>query len=292
MSTTAIAEEKLILPPTVQVEPEIQFGKGGDIPLFLDLYQPTTPAKRLRPAIIWIHGGGWSEGDKKDLRVARTAVQLAERGYVVANINYRLSGTAIFPACVHDVKCAVRWMRANADKYGVDGNRIGAGGRSAGAHLSLLLGFSPHVKELEGNGGSPGFSSGIKAIGAWFPVTHFENGHTEFQSGKGEAPRAFLGGTKEEKPENYRAAGPLTYAHKDVPPTLLIHGDCDTTVPFEQSKVLHQKLKSLGANITFVHVKNGEHGFEVPQYKDRIIQPTWEEIREITFQFFDKHLMP
>ncbi len=280
----------LSLPNTLQVEENIEFGMGGDSSLFLDLYRPKAPAKEPLPAIAWIHGGGWHMGDKNDPKVARIAIALAEQGYAVANINYRLSGTAIFPAAVHDVKCAIRWMRANAEKYGFDANRIAAGGRSAGAHLSLLLGLTPHVKELEGTGGSPNCSSGVKAVCAWFPPTYFKGTPLD-KNHEGKAPRLFLGGTSEEKPENYRAAAPLTYAHKDSPPTLLIHGDADTTVPFNHSTILYEKLKSLGTDVTFIHVKNGEHGFENAESKNRVIQPTWEEIREATFQFFNTHLL-
>jgi acetyl esterase/lipase len=277
------------IPATVNAQFDIQFGVGGDTPLLLDLYQPKASAKGLRAAIVWIHGGGWHSGDKQDPKVARVAVALADRGYVVANINYRLSGTAIFPAAVHDVKCAVRWMRANAEKYGFDENRIGTMGRSAGAHLGLMLGLTPHVKELEGTGGHPEFSSAVKVICAWFPPTFFKNTPLD-KNGKGRAPLAFLGGTFEEKPDNYRAAAPLTYAHKDTPPILLVHGDADTTVPFAHSTVLYEKLNSLSADVTFINVKNGEHGFEHAEHKNRVIEPTWEEIRETSFKFLDKHL--
>ena len=136
---------------TIEVTKDIEYGRAGDIPLLLDIYIPETPIATPIPAIICIHGGGWRDGDKG--RYVKYVKSLATHGFFVASINYRLSGVAPFPAAVEDSKCAVRWLRANAEKYNVDPERIGVWGNSAGGHLAMMVGLVDETAGLEGNGG-------------------------------------------------------------------------------------------------------------------------------------------
>lgn len=280
------AKSKGTAPAGVAVERDIEYGKGGDVSLRLDLYRPDPRPEGLLPAVVWIHGGGWRGGDKGQR--TDSLERLARRGYAVAGVNYRLSGVAPFPAAIEDCKCAVRWMRARAADTGVDPDRIGAWGASAGGHLALLLGCADDKAGLEGAGGHEGVSSRIRAVCSWFGPTDFTKGHREFERGGGGSVLAFLGGTPGEKPDAYRLASPVTHISKDAPPILLMHGDRDATVPFSQSEVMHLKLKEAGVESTLFRVKNGGHGFQ--SVGGEKAEPAMPEILEATFGFFDKHL--
>ncbi len=131
----------------VTLMPDVPYGMAGGAPLLLDILRPESPPPAPMPAVVEIHGGGWAEGEKDALRNRF----FAERGYFTVSINYRLSSEAIFPAQAHDAKAAVRWLRAHASEYGVDPDRVGVWGHSAGGHLAALLGTSADVVELEGD---------------------------------------------------------------------------------------------------------------------------------------------
>ena len=148
----------------VEVVKDIEYGLGGDVPLLLDIYIPEKPIANPMPAVIFTHGGGWRGGDKYPSRVRA----LASHGFFGVSINYRLSGIAPFPAAVEDCKCAVRWLRAKAEKYGVDPDRIGVWGSSAGGHLAMMVGCADETAGLEGNGGWEGFSSRVRAVCSYF----------------------------------------------------------------------------------------------------------------------------
>ena len=142
---------------------DLVYARAGAKDLLLDLYLPEG-APRPLPLVVWIHGGGWRNGAKEQTPARR----LVERGYAVASINYRLSGEAIFPAQIHDCKAAVRWLRANAAKYGLDAGRVAAWGSSAGGHLVALLGTSGGIMELEGGLGNADQSSRVQAVVDFF----------------------------------------------------------------------------------------------------------------------------
>ena len=186
-----------LTPANVVVKTNIEYGRIGDTSLKLDLYQPRGLRKNV-PAILLIHGGGWKSGNRSIYRPY--CIRLAERGYVAATVSYRFSGVAPYPAAVQDVKCAVRWMRANAAKLHVDPDRIAALGGSAGGHLSMMLGYSPNVAELEGDGGNPGVSSKIQAVINFYGPTDLT---TPF------APRAGRGGRPLRRKEVRRGRGPI-----------------------------------------------------------------------------------
>lgn len=269
----------------VDVERDIEYGKGSDVSLKLDLFRPKEQSKEPLPAVIWIHGGGWRAGDKRN---EENAILLAKAGYVAASINYRLSDVAPFPAAVEDCKCAVRWLRANAKKYGVDPEKIGVWGGSAGGHLALMVAVADDSAGLEGKGGNEKVSSRVAAACSWFGPAEFtvewKNANVESAS----VLRLFLGGTRDEKPEAYKLASPVTHVSKDDPPILMIHGDKDKVVPFSQSEIMLAKLKEAGVEATLVTVKNGGHGFRPTG--DGKIEPSLDEIRRTTVEFFDKRL--
>src|SRR5262245_4479704 len=217
-SFTSFAQDKPPqVPPGVVYEPDIVFGKGGDVDLALDIARPEKLDKPT-PCVVFIHGGGWTGGNRK-VHVPQI-LDFAKRGYVSATIQYRLVPKAIFPAQVEDVKCGIRYLRANADKYKIDPNKIGAVGFSAGAHLSMLLGTMDKKDGLEGTGGNADQSSKVQAVVAFFGPTDLA---AEFPTTPVDVPkliREFLGGTKDERPESYKAVSPITYVDKDDAPTL------------------------------------------------------------------------
>jgi acetyl esterase/lipase len=244
------------IPESVNYIRDVQFCTGGGKPLLMDWYVPKQRAHTPAPVVIWIHGGGWVGSDKSENAIP---VFLSERGWTVASINYRLSGEATFPAAIEDCKCAIRYVRANAAKYEINPDKIGLVGSSAGAHLSLLAGMADEKAGLEGSGGWPGVSSRVAAVASLKGVSDFTVGHLAFQEGKGIAPMRFLGGTMEEKPDAYRKASPLTWLSNDDPPILLLHGDADTTVPYDQSVKLKKAYEKLGLHAEMVTIEGATH---------------------------------
>jgi acetyl esterase/lipase len=147
------------LPDGVEFFEGIEYGEAGGKLLQLDMYRPARLSRKV-PALIFIHGGGWRKGKRSDYR--HYCLRFARRGYVVCSVSYRLIQDAPFPAAVQDVKCAVRWLRANAGKYNIDPDHMAVLGGSAGGHLSMMVGYSSDISELEGQGGNPGVSSRVQ----------------------------------------------------------------------------------------------------------------------------------
>jgi acetyl esterase/lipase len=261
-----------------RLERDIVYGKAGEMPLHLDLYRPREESPAPLPCIVFLHGGGWFTGDKRDPPIRN----MARRGFAVASVNYRLSDEAPFPAAIEDSKCAVRFLRANAARYGIDPERIGLMGGSAGGHLALMAAFVSS-STFEGTGGHEETSSAVRCCCAWFPATDFTLG---LGGCKGEVER-FLGGPLER--DLALRASPIAYATKDAPPVLLIHGDHDTDVPFEQSRVLQTKLAELGVSSELVVVENAEHSFKAVKGLPEP-SPSYREILRLTEAFFARHL--
>ena len=233
----------------VQMVRDLEYVPGGHERNRLDLYLPEKAARPL-PVILYVHGGGWPGGDKSN----GPAFRFAAKGYAVASMNYRFSQHATFPAQIYDCKAAVRWLRANARKYGLDADHIGAWGGSAGGHLVALLGTTAGVKELEGPGGNEEQSSRVQAVVDWFGPTDF------LTVGAKETRTQLLGGDPQTDKEKALKASPMTYVSKDAAPFLIMHGDGDETVPIAQSETFAAALKKAGADATFVVIKGGKHG--------------------------------
>ncbi len=225
--------------PGVTIHKDLEYGRAGLRRLLLDLYLPDDLTKPTT-ALVFIHGGGWKGGKKEDY--AYYCVRYAARGYVVASVSYRLVKEATFPACIHDVKCAVRWMRAQAKKYHIDPERIVAIGGSAGGHLSMMLGYSAGVAELEGQGGWPDQSSAVQAVVNLYGPTDLTVEYARTHNTVVE----FMGGQSyDDHPEMYKLASPLHHLDKDDPPTLILHGTIDDLVPIEQADMLAGRLAEL-----------------------------------------------
>lgn len=235
----------------------------------LDLYLPK--GEGPFPLLINIHGGGFMLGGKEMLDAA-VARAFLDAGFAVASVDYRLSGEAKFPAAVQDVKAAVRFLRANAGKYRLDGGRFLAFGQSAGGNLASMLGSSDGEAMFEDAAlGNAGVSSRVQAVIDWFGPTDFgrmdeqarEQGCLESAQRHGEfhSPESrYLGAPLAEVPEKVRQANPATYATKDDPPFLLQKGERDCMVPVGQSRLLHDALKAAGVAAELEIIEGAGHG--------------------------------
>lgn len=257
------------VPDSVVVQHDVEYGRAGDKPLLLDLVRPKQPTKEALPVVVFIHGGAWRGGNKAG-GIGNVARLVATGNYVGASVEYRLSGEAIWPAQIHDCKAAIRWLRANAKKYGIDPDKIAVWGGSAGGHLVSMLGTSGDVKELEGAGGSPGVSSRVSCVVDFCGPSNFL-APKKFEGGREPgAVTHLLGGTVEEKKEMARQASPITYVSKDDPPFLIVHGTDDATVPFEQAQMLYDALKKVDVAVSFIKIEGGGHGIGGPEVTERV----------------------
>jgi acetyl esterase/lipase len=252
------------LPAGVQALKNLEYGHAGTRSMQLDLY---LPAQTNRPTtlIIWIHGGAWMAGSKNE---PGPALQFLGDGYAVAQVGYRFSQEAVFPAQIFDCKAAVRWLRANARKYNLDPDRFVAWGSSAGGHLVALMGVTGGVTDLEGDVNDLKESSRVQAVVDWFGPTDFlkiGDFESEIPHNAADSPESkLIGGAILENREKSARASPITYVSKSAPPFLIMHGDRDRTVPFNQSEILYEALKKAGVDATFVPMKGAGHGFGGP----------------------------
>lgn len=247
------------VPLGMKLTSDIPYRPGASEAWKLDLALPLTDDGEARPALVFVHGGGWLAGDKRRGFTER-ALAYARKGYVAIAPNYRLSGEAPFPAAVEDVKCAVRWLRAHAAEYNVDPKRIGGYGNSAGAHLVAMLGLTASGAGLDGDGPYQDQSSLLQAVVASATPTDFTTWDKGYRSWE-TAVLPFLAGPEETFMERARKASPMTYARGDAPPFLIIHGTADRTVPFDQAERFVVALKAAGAAaVTFMRYDGAGHG--------------------------------
>jgi acetyl esterase/lipase len=265
---------------------DVQYCTGAGKPLLMDVFLPKTRIRTPTPAVLWIHGGGWERGDKNGNSGAQL---LANEGFVTASLFYRLSGDSPFPADIEDCKCAIRFLRANASKYGIDPDRIGVAGASAGGHLAELVATADQSAGLEGDGGWPNVSSRVQAASAYYGASDFTVGAMQFQHHTGKVIVKLFRGTEKEKPELYRKASPIFYVSKDDPPLLLVHGKQDDLVPFDQSVRMADAYRRIGLPVEFIPVENAGHDFE--HVGDAPISPSVETIHQKTIGFFKLYLV-
>ena len=263
-------------------EYDVTYGNVSGVALKMDIHYPEVADKPV-PAVIYVHGGGWVSGDKAEGAGARIIPEMVFRGYLEAAINYRLAPEYKFPAQIEDVKCAVRYLRANAAAYGIDATRIGAFGGSAGGHLVALLGTSDPGSGLEGSRGYGDQSSRVQAVADLYGPADLA---AMFDAIRGVMlPLVF--GTTDLNSEIVSNASPVTHVTSDDPPFLILHGDKDILVPLSQSEVLYDRLVAAQVPVTMVVVQNGAHGFRA---EGGPMTPTWGEIIDTIADFFDRHL--
>jgi acetyl esterase/lipase len=271
-----------------QVTADVPYCAGGGKTLLMDVYVPRVRVRNPTPAILWLHGGGWERGDKNGSSGARF---LAAEGFVTASIYYRLSVEAKFPADVEDCKCAVRYLRANAARYGVDPDRIGVAGASSGGHLALLVATTDASAGLEGEGGWPGVSSRVSAAASYYGPTDLRSIRTDFGARAQSAIVKLIGKTPEEDPTAFERASPIAHVARGEPPILMAHGDGDTLVPIEQSKRMLAAYRRAGLSARLVVVANANHDF-APVDSNKPLSPSVQRVHDLTVAFFKAHLSP
>jgi acetyl esterase/lipase len=234
----------------LRAEKDIVFGKAGDMNMTLDVYRPPAGVTSKRLAIVHLFGGGFFVGNKNAGYIINDAKALGARGYTNVSANYRLQQQAPWPAQLHDVKAAIRWTRANAEKIGVDADKIVVAGYSAGGMLALMAAGTNDKPEFEGNVGTPGVSSKVNACVGVYPLASAMNSKGLFPEGQA-------------TPENMAAASPTSYIGPNFAPTLFVHGTADVTVPLASSLDFFNKLLAANVPTSITTIQGAAHAFDV-----------------------------
>jgi acetyl esterase/lipase len=242
----------------LEAHPGLVYASYGQREVQLDLWRPKN-VKQPLPAIICIHGGGWYKGERSSM--ANLAQALAAKGFVSATISYRLSGEAKFPAAIQDCKAAVRFLRDNAAKFGINANAIGVTGLSAGGHLAALLTTSGGVKELEGEGGHFDQSSAVQAGIAMGAQSDLESTRIGELSSYPDDPfyRTFLGDAQAKVPQTYALASPRHHLDKSDPPILFMTGELDDASTHADET--RADLEKLGIPTNLTIIPQAPHAF-------------------------------
>lgn len=266
----------------------------------LDIYFPKIKKEKY-PVIVFVHGGAWISGDKRE-NFSLPILRGLEEGYAVASVNYRLSTEATFPAAIEDVKASVRFLRANADKYNLDTDHITIFGRSSGAGLATLVGTTSGTTKFDNPKlGNADVSSAVNAVVAWFPpvnlLTLDKELHNlgirpqlrgaavedntqpvaeEVHGAEGSPASLYLGKKVSEVPELAKENNPITYITENVPHFFIEHGTSDNVVPYTQSVTFAEKLKEKSKNKVEIELiigaKHGGPGFTTQENLDRIYE--------------------
>ncbi|MEZ5306444.1 MAG: alpha/beta hydrolase [Pyrinomonadaceae bacterium] len=236
------------------LEADITYAKVSERELKLDVYKPRGSKAGVHPTLMFIHGGGWRAGTKNSysLRV----LPWLEKGWAVVNIDYRVTSMARAPAAVEDARCALRWVHANAEKYGFDRELIVVSGQSAGGHLALMTGLAADDERFDSN--CPGEKTAVLAVVNWFGIT--DVGDLLSGQNKTQFASNWIGEDRFEDRELIESVSPLSHVSTDDPPVITIHGDKDPLVPYNQAFRLHQSLKEKGVGNELITIKGGDHG--------------------------------
>jgi acetyl esterase/lipase len=271
--TTGRSPHLPAMPDGVRFEPDVSYLEAGREEK-ADLYLPKLSEGELAPAVVIIHGGGWSGGDKRAGREINIGTNLALRGFVGMSINYQLStgGKVTWPQNLHDCKTAVRWLRKNADLLQINPEKIGVIGGSAGGHLAAMVAVTGPGDGLDPAGPYGEFSCQVRcAVDLYGPADLMLRNDARW-----------LGKTRHEAPELYRAASPITYVDKADPPILILHGTADKTVDVKQSELFAAALAKAGAPHELVIIDGAPHTFH--------LQPRQRDLRPLVLGFFERHL--
>jgi acetyl esterase/lipase len=260
---TAPAVEKKVEAPRIPADvdylpDQVYCIPDKDIKLMADVCLPKA-GKGPYPVVLCIHGGGWVMGNRKSN--LPLMIKLAQASFVAVSVEYRLAPKYPFPAAIHDVKCAVRWLRANANVFNIDTDRIAALGYSAGGQLAGLLGSTTPLDGLEGEGGFPTFSSRVQVVVTYYGIHDLKEWHKDGNFLARLSLNRFLGDSPENVGDLYTKASPITYARRDQAAFLLIHGTKDDLVPCQQSEHMDKRLKAAGAEVQLLLIKDAPHNF-------------------------------
>ncbi len=259
-----------------EAEKDVIYCTMDDVSLKMDVYYPSSGDEPWA-VTMYVHGGGWSKGDKAEGAGAQEIPALQAAGFLVVSINYRLAPQYPFPSMIEDVKCAIRYLRAHASQYHLDSDRIGVWGSSAGGHLVNLLGTTDASAGFD-VGEYSDQSSRVQAVVGMFGPADLT---VAFEGGYEGASRVFNG-------FDAALASPVTYVSADDPPFLLLHGEADKLVPIEQSQILFEALQTAGVPAELVVVENAGHSFRPEEGKS--ISPSRREIAQLVVKFFEENL--
>lgn len=252
-------------PAQLRLDPDLVFAHRETGDLVLDLYRPSGSTRPV-PVVLWLHGGGWFTGDRT---LAPDLTEVVRRtGLAVASIEYRLSGQALFPAQLHDVRAAVRFLRTEADRFDLDARSIGVWGASAGGHLAALTGLTGHLRSLPGEPDEGDAS--VQAVAESYGPVDLADVVAEATAtlpgadADGSPEARLIGGNPVEHPELARQANPLHWIGSDIPPFQISHGTGDVLVSSRQSERLHEALVAAGASSELYLLDGYRHGFLNP----------------------------
>jgi acetyl esterase/lipase len=263
------------------VQQDITYSSTDGADLRLDIHYPDVVSGPI-PTVVYVHGGAWIQGDKEEGAGTVDIPALLEAGFAVVAVNYRLAPQYRFPAMIEDVKCAIRFLRANAGRYGLATEKIGAYGGSAGGHLVSLLGLTDSSAGWD-SGEYAEYSSRVQAVVDMFGPTNLTGPFPAEAPVKCED----VFGTCDVNDPVLRDASPVTWVTADDPPFLILHGDEDKVVPLSQSQILYERSKDAGVDVTLVVVKNGEHGL----WPKADMEPSRSELTRMIVEFFVRHLI-
>jgi acetyl esterase/lipase len=272
------AQTPPVLPDNLVAEQAVAYA-DADPQQVMDIVRPKDTSQR-HPAVVCIHGGGFRAGSRKGYQAI--TIRLAKQGYVAVTVDYRLAPKAPFPAAVYDVKAAVRYLRANAARLGIDPDHIGTMGGSAGGHLTLFLGLTGGMPQFEGDGPNRDQSSRVQAVVDFYGPSDFTKSYGRSVDAAEVLP-LFLGGDLIHAREMHFKASPLNWVTPDAAPILAIQGTKDRYVGYEQSVWLVDRLISVGATAELETIEGADHGFKGAD-EERA------EVRMIGF--FDRFLKP
>ncbi len=242
-------------PATLTLKRDVCYSTADSQPLYMDIVTPKA-GKGPFAAVLCIHGGGWSAGHKKDM--LGCAYMLSQLGFVTASIDYRLAPQARFPTQVEDAKAAVRYLRRHASELNIDPDRIGAIGSSAGGHLALFLGTTDNAEPVQStDNDQPQVSSSVKAVVSLAGPTNLA---LALPPESEKIAQRFIGKSRSESPELFEKASPAHYLTADDAPILMIHGDKDELVPYNQATTMLAACKGAGVSAELITVAGGGHG--------------------------------
>lgn len=257
LSLVAAHAAEFAIPDNVTFERDIEYANAGGAHVQLNLARPKGVSGPL-PAVLCIHGGGFRAGSREGYN--KLCLTLAQRGFVAATISYRLAPMHQFPAAVHDTKAAVRWLRANAAKYGIDPARIGVTGGSAGGHLAQFLGVTAGVKDFEG-ADNPGFSSAVTCVVNFYGPSDFTKSYGKSVDAHVVLPM-WLGGDVDTARAKHIQSSPLNWVTPNAAPTLILHGTEDKYVAYEQAVWMRDRLTACGVPVELNTMEGAGHGFK------------------------------
>ena len=260
------------LSKNVIVQKNISYRNIGGRELSLDIFYPQNKKQR-RPAVLLIFGGGWKSGDKTHNYAMAT--ELAKNNYVAVSAEYRLSPEAIYPAAVYDLKAAIRWMRAHANKYGIDTNHIAAMGCSAGGQLTALLGTTNGKSLFEDTIGNTNHSSAIQAAIDIDGIVAFK--HPESQEAA--SASLWLGGTYEQKPENWLQASALTHVDKNTVPFLFLNSSLPR---------FHAGRDDMTTKMNSLHIYSEVHEFPDTPHSFWFFHPWFDPMMKYCIDFLNR----